>query len=324
MSSNNWKTEIENAYTCFEDVSKVINLTQEEEVAVKLRPKFPFMITPYLANLIKDNEALRKAYIPNMLFNGVDNGVDDPLEEEEFMKTNCLIHRYKNRVLLLATNNCASYCRYCTRARRVGKNSTHDIMEAIEYIKNHKEINDVLISGGDPLIMEDEFLDDLLSKIRAIPHVLVIRIGSNIFNVMPSRITDNLVNILKKYRPLWLSLHFTHPAEITKECEEALDKISRAGIPMLSQTVLLKGINDDEKTIEELMLKLIKNNVKPYYLHHCDNIKGSDYFKVELKRGLEIIKYLKDNISGFAVPEYCYDVPGAKSKIRIDTTTKIK
>ena len=306
-----------------DEADKLLSLTDDEKVAINANPDLPFMITRYLARLIKKEPALRKAYIPNLLFNTYSSGLTDPLDEERFMKSGCLIHRYHDRALLLATNSCASYCRYCTRYRRVGRSSSKDIDESLAYLAKHTEINDVLISGGDPLILSDEYLDNLLSKLRTIKHISVLRIGTNIVNVLPKRINSSLIKVLKKYRPLWLSIHFTHPVEITSACSAALNRLSCAGIPMISQTVLLKGINDDKDIIKDLMLKLIANNVKPYYLHHCDDIRGAEYFRVPMVKGLEIIRYLKDNISGFAVPEYCLDVPGAASKVRIERDTAV-
>ena len=318
LNKNDWQTDLQNSVRTLDEADKLLLLTDDEKVAIKANPVFPFMITRYLARLIKREPALRKAYIPNRLFDTFISGYTDPLDEERFMKSGCLIHRYRDRALLLATNSCAAYCRYCTRYRRVGRMSPKDIDESLDYLAKHTEINDVLISGGDPLTLSDEYLDSILSKLRAIRHISVLRIGTNIVNVLPKRINPSLLRVLKKYRPLWLSIHFTHPAEITPACSTALDRLSRAGIPMLSQTVLLKGINDDKEIIKDLMLKLIANNVKPYYLHHCDDIRGAEYFRVPMAKGLEIIRYLKDNISGFAVPEYCLDVPGAASKVRIE------
>ena len=317
-NKNDWQDDLQNAVRTLDEADRILFLTESEKAAIKKNPVFPFMITHYLARLIKKEPALRKAYIPNLLFNTYSSGQTDPLDEEQFMKSGCLIHRYSDRALLLATNSCASYCRYCTRYRRVGRSTPQDIDESLSYLSKHTEINDVLISGGDPLILSDDYLDNLLFRLRAIKHISVLRIGTNIVNVLPKRINSSLIKVLKKYRPLWLSIHFTHPAEITASCSAALDRLSRAGIPMLSQTVLLKGVNDEKDVIKDLMLKLIANNVKPYYLHHCDDIRGAEYFRVPMTKGLEIIRYLKENISGFAVPEYCLDMPGAVSKVRIE------
>ena len=318
QSKNDWQIDLKNAVRTLDEADRILSLTDDEKAAIKANPALPFMITGYLAKLIRKEPALRKAYIPNLLFDTFVSGQIDPLDEERYMKSGCLIHRYRDRALLLATNSCASYCRYCTRYRRVGRTSPRDIDESLAYLSEHTEIDDVLISGGDPLILSDDCLDNLLAKLRAIKHISVLRIGTNIVNVLPKRINSSLIRVLKKYRPLWFSIHFTHPAEITAACSAALDRLSRAGIPMLSQTVLLKGINDDKDVIKDLMLKLIANNVKPYYLHHCDDIRGAEYFRVSMTKGLEIIRYLKDNISGFAVPEYCLDMPGAASKVRIE------
>jgi lysine 2,3-aminomutase len=221
-------------------------------------------------------------------------------------------------VLFTVTQVCSNYCRYCTRSHSVGKLDKlgrQDFEKAFSYIAAHKEVRDVLISGGDPLTLSDEILDYILYNIRKIEHVEIIRIGTRVPVVLPQRITDNLVSILRKYHPLFISLHFSHPAEITRECAEACIKLADNGFPLGSQTVLLKGINDNVPVMKDLMHKLLKIRVRPYYLYQCDLIPGSSHFRTTVKRGLEIIKGLRGFTSGYAIPTFVVDAPGGGGKI---------
>jgi lysine 2,3-aminomutase len=246
--------------------------------------------------------------------------MEDPLAEDDHEVAPGLVHRYPDRVLLLATNYCPTYCRYCLRSRRVGdasigapNRSRWD--QAIAYIADHPEVRDVLISGGDPLTMGESQLDYLLSRIRAISHVEMIRIGSKVPFVLPMRITGELVRVLKKYHPLYMSLHATHPREITPEAVEATRRLADAGIPLGSQTVLLKGINDDIDTIRALMHALLKCRVRPYYLFQCDPVRGSGHLRTSVAKGIEIIEELRGHTSGYAVPTFAIDGPGGGGKI---------
>ena len=234
---------------------------------------------------------------------------------------NCLVHRYPDRVLFLVTDFCSSYCRYCTRSHMIaGKGKSHassDWDEALKYIREHSEIRDVLLSGGDPLTLPDEKLRYLFSELRSIPHVEIIRIGTKVPVVLPQRITPALVRLLRKFHPLYISIHFTHPEEITPEVSQACNRLADAGIPMGSQTVLLKGINDDPGVFKTLMHELLKIRVRPYYLYQCDPVPGSAHFRTPVDKGIEIIRSLRGFTSGYAVPHFVIDAPGGGGKIPI-------
>jgi lysine 2,3-aminomutase len=242
---------------------------------------------------------------------------EDPLDEEKQSPTRGIVHRYPDRVLFLSTTFCAANCRYCTRSRIVGGEERDEWAKSIDYIRKHTEIRDVIISGGDPLTMSDEMLENLIKEIRSIPHVEVIRIGTKVPVVLPMRVTEELVTMLKKYHPLYVNIHFTHPDEITEETSEACVKLADAGIPLGSQTVLLKGVNDDVATMKSLMQELLKIRVRPYYIYHCDNIVGSKHFRTTVEEGIEIIKGLRGFTSGLAVPQYIVDLPHGGGKISI-------
>jgi len=291
--------------------------------------KYPMRINSYYLSLIKEKgDPIWNQAIPNkeeIEFRKL--GVNDPLGEEEYCPVKGLIHRYPDRVLLLVSPTCAMYCRFCTRKRKVGKTETiseKQIDAGIEYIKEHPEITDVLISGGDPLMLEDEQLDNILSKIRTIKHVEIIRIGSKVPCTMPQRVTEELVNILKKYSPLFLNTHFNHPSELTPLAEKALAKLADAGIPLGNQTVLMKNVNDDSETLGILFKKLLKNRVKPYYLFHADLVRGTEHFRTSVKKGIDIMQNLNGHISGMAVPRYVIDAPNHGGKICINPKTVLE
>jgi lysine 2,3-aminomutase len=246
---------------------------------------------------------------------------DDPLGEDHDAVAPGLVHRYPDRVLFLVTGSCSTYCRYCTRSRMVGANTASEYTlkrsqwsAALEYIEAHSGIRDVLLSGGDPLTLSDERLDYLLGRLRAIPHVEFVRIGSKVPVVLPMRITTALTKILRRHEA-WMSIHFTHPAELTPEVREATSRLADAGIPLGSQTVLLKGINDEVAVIRSLMHGLLRFRVKPYYLYQCDPITGSSHFRTPVAKGLEIMRGLRGHTSGYAVPVYVIDAPGGGGKI---------
>jgi lysine 2,3-aminomutase len=264
--------------------------------------------------------------IPTRHENHVGSGeLADPLGEEDHRATPHIIHTYPDKVLFLATTFCSTYCRYCTRSRIVGNQPAdfQALEESFIYIQEHPEIRDVLISGGDPLTMTDTVLDELLSRIREIPHVRMVRIGSKVPVVLPMRITEGLCAILRKHR-VWLSLHFIHAAELSPETQEACRKLSDHGIGMVSQTVLLKGINDDTQTLIDLFYGLLDINVKPYYLLQCDPVRGSAHFRTSVKKGIELIRSLHGNISGLAVPQYVIDAPGGGGKVPLLGTEQIR
>lgn len=320
-----WKWQIRNSITTKHQLRSFIGITEtEKQFFNNPSQTLPFRVTPHYAGIIKNslyNEQLRKCVIPTpqeFLANNSEH--NDPLSEESDSPLPNLVHRYPDRVLLLVTGFCSTFCRYCTRSRVVAHDQnfhfgkTH-LQRAFEYIAAHSEIRDVLISGGDPLTLEDETLEYILSSLKKIKHVEFIRIGTKIPVVLPQRITQKLVNILKKYHPLWLSIHFTHPAEISPEVADACTRLADAGIPLGSQTVLLKGINDNVEIMKNLMHQLLKIRVRPYYLYQCDPVNGSSHFRTPIKTGINIIRNLRGFTSGYAIPTFVVDAPGGGGKI---------
>jgi len=324
-SWNDWRWQMRNAFNSIDDLKKIMKLSEKEIMAINnLKGKLPLRVTPYFASLIYDTKfshPLRRNVIPVVeeLISHT-NEQSDPLHEKSFSPVKGIVHRYPDRVLFTVTQVCSSYCRYCTRSHSVGKLDKlgkHDFEKAFAYIASHSEVRDVLISGGDPLTMSDEYLDYILSNIRKIEHVEIVRIGTRVPVVMPQRITENLIGILRKYHPLFISIHFSHPEEITEECSSACTRLADGGFPLGSQTVLLKGINDNVTVMKELMHKLLKIRVRPYYMYQCDLIPGSAHFRTTVRKGLEIIKGLRGYTSGYAVPTYVIDAPGGGGKIPI-------
>ena len=287
----------------------------------------PVGITPYYMSLIDPvdpTQPLRKTVIPTTAeFVRTTGEADDPLGEDGHSPVPGLVHRYPDRVLLLPLDFCSTYCRYCTRSRMVGEAggeyqfSVPQWERAIAYIEAHPEIRDVLLSGGDPLTLADEKLEWLLSRLRAIRHVEFLRIGSKVPVVVPQRVTRSLTAVLREFHPLWMSLHFTHPDELTEEVKEACARLADAGIPLGSQTVLLKGINDDVGVMKRLMHGLLMARVKPYYLYQCDPISGSEHLRTPVETGLEIVAGLRGFTTGYACPTYVVDGPGGGGKIAL-------
>jgi len=325
---NSWQWQIKNSITNVNQLEQFINLTADERSYFEhelTNNILPVRITPYYASLLDSNnpkQALRKSVIPIVEeFSLYKGEVSDPLSEAQHQPVKNIVHRYPDRVLFLATGFCSTYCRYCTRSHMVAKDKCHVGIKAWEeglnYIRNNKAIRDVLISGGDPLTMPDSHIEYLLSELRKIEHVEFIRIGTKVPVVLPQRITRNLLSILKKYHPLFISIHFTHADEITPEVTEACTKLANAGIPLGSQTVLLKGVNDDAEVIKKLMHSLLKIRVRPYYLYQCDPIPGSRHFRTSVQKGLDIIFALRGHTSGYAIPHYVIDAPGGGGKIPI-------
>jgi lysine 2,3-aminomutase len=242
------------------------------------------------------------------------------LNEERDTKVTGLIHRYPDRVLLLVSSKCGMYCRFCTRKRKVGRIQQipmEQIMKGIDYIREHKEIRDVILSGGDPLLRTDRELHHILKELRSIPHLQIIRIGTRVPCVLPSRVTKRLCNIIKKHHPVYVNIHFNHPSEITSETKRACELLANAGVPLGSQTVLLKGVNDDPKVMKELMQKLIQIRVRPYYIFQCDLVKGIEHFRTSVQTGMEIIKEIQGHTSGLCVPHFVIDSPGGGGKVPI-------
>ncbi len=322
---NDWRWQNRNRVRSAEDLARIIHLSDDEREAIARHVgSLPVGIPPYYASLLDpDNpeQPIRRTVVPvSGEYIRAPGEADDPLGEDDDSPVPGLVHRYPDRVLFLITNFCSTYCRYCTRSRLVGAAGERslkksDIERAIDYIAATPTVRDVLISGGDPLSLDDDRLDFILGRLRAIPHVEFLRIGSKQPAVMPQRITPSLVRVLKKYHPLWMSLHFTHPDELTPEVAEACTRLADAGVPLGSQTVLLKGVNDDVPTMKRLVHGLLKVRVKPYYLYQCDPISGSSHFRTTVDKGLEIIRGLRGYTTGYAVPSYVIDGPGGGGKI---------
>jgi lysine 2,3-aminomutase len=322
---SDWKWQVKNSIKDLQQLRHFIRLSPDEEMLIlENSANLPLRITPYYLSLVDpddENQAIRKSVVPviSEYFRTKDENPDPLCEHGDQVAPN-LIHRYPDRVLFLITGFCSTYCRYCTRSHMVAKKdkshfSLKELAPAFTYIRNHPEIRDVLLSGGDPLTLSEEKLFAILDELKTIPHVEMIRIGTKVPVVLPQRITFSLVERLKKYHPLYMSIHFTHPDELTPETIEACTRLANVGIPLGSQTVLLKGINDDVEVMKSLMHKLLKARVRPYYLYQCDPIPGSAHFRTPVEKGLEIIKGLRGHTSGYAVPHYVIDAPGGGGKI---------
>lgn len=281
--------------------------------------RYPVRINPYFLEVVrKAGEPLSRQVFPDPAELDDRFGFEDPLGEEEHSPVPNLTHRYPDRVLFLVTTECAVYCRFCTRKRKAGRTGlvTPETIEAgLAYIEKHTEVRDVLVSGGDPLTLSDAGLEEILGRLRSIQHVEIIRIGTRIPGVMPGRVTPALAGILKKAHPLYLNLHFNHPAEMTEEVQDACAMLADAGIPMGSQTVLLKGINDDPEVLETLFRALIRMRIRPYYLLQADQTRGTSHFWTPIETGLEIMRKLTGHVSGLAVPTFVIDLPGGGGKV---------
>jgi|SRR5579885_1878771 len=323
---NDWRWQMRARIRTAQELARIFQLSEDERLAVeKHEGPLPVGITPYYASLMgRDDptEPLRRTHIKTSdEFIRMPGEADDPLGEDHDTVAPGIVHRYPDRVLFLTTGTCSTYCRYCTRARAVGNPggeyqfTTKNWERALAYLSAHTEVRDVLLSGGDPLTIADDKLDWLLTRLRAIPHIEFIRIGSKIPVVLPQRITRDLVRMLKKHHPLWMSLHVTHPRELTPEVTESFGRLADAGIPLGSQTVLLKGINDDISVMKPLMQGLLARRVRPYYLYQCDPIRGSHHFRTNVEKGLEIIKGLRGHTTGYATPMFAVDAPGGGGKI---------
>jgi lysine 2,3-aminomutase len=296
---------------------------KEISAIISVSKTYPMRVNPYYLSLIKKKgDAVWKQCIPDERELRDRDGVEDPLHEEIDSPVPGLTHRYPDRVLLLCANQCSMYCRFCTRKRRVGHPEKEiplaQILSGINYIKKHREVRDVVLSGGDPLMLDDSRLEFIIKKIRAIKHVEIIRIGSRMPCALPQRITKNLCRMLSKYHPLFLNTHFNHPQEITKESIKACSMLADAGIPLGNQTVLLKGINDDPKIMKELFQKLLMMRVKPYYLYQADISKGTEHFRTEVSKGVGIMHSLRGFTSGLAVPHFVIDAPGGGGKTPVN------
>ncbi len=320
---NDWKWQVRNRIETLEELKKYIKLTAEEEEGVrKSLQTLRMAITPYYLSLINPNDPncpVRKQAIPS-ISETFTSAADllDPLHEDEDSPVPGLTHRYPDRVLFLITDMCSMYCRHCTRRRFAGQKDAatpkDNIDKGIEYIANHPEVRDVLLSGGDALLVSDSRLEEIISRLREIPHVEIIRIGSRTPVVLPQRITDDLVNMLKKYHPVWLNTHFNHSDEITPESYEACAKLANAGVPLGNQSVLLRGVNDCPNIMKKLVHNLVKMRVRPYYIYQCDLSMGLEHFRTPVSKGIEIIESLRGHTSGYAVPTFVVDAPGGGGK----------
>jgi lysine 2,3-aminomutase len=324
---NDWQWQMRNSVKSLAQLSGKMALSSEEHAGVLLaNTKLAMGITPYFFNLIDpfDPECpIRRQVIPRieeMTYAPTD--MADPCGEDHDMPVPGLVHRYPDRVLFLVTDRCASYCRYCTRSRvvsGVGEQELElDFDRAIDYLQKHTEVRDVLLSGGDALLLSDKRLGDLLRRLRAIDHIEFLRIGSRVPIFLPQRITPELCAMLKEFHPLWMSVHVNHPRELTNEVREALGRLADAGIPLGNQSVLLKGVNDDPAVMKVLVQKLLRCRVRPYYLYQCDLIQGSSHLRTSVAKGLEIIENLRGHTTGYAIPQYVIDGPGGGGKIPIN------
>ena len=320
-----WQQQLSQSAVKIKDLPFIPESPEYRERLKKVGELYPIRINSYFLSLIKGpDDPLWKQVVPTLeeLDDYIDGNtlVADPLNEEVDMPVPELVHRYPDRVLLMINNQCPIVCRFCTRKRKIGFPGVvtrETLRQGIEYIRNHPEIRDVIMSGGDPLLVPDKELDRILGELRSIPHLEIIRIGTRVPGTLPARITENLCSILKKYHPLYFNMHFNHPAEITPEVEKACAMLADIGIPLGSQTVLLKGVNDDSQVMKELMLKLLKNRVKPYYIYQADMTEGTDHFRTSVQKGLDIIKDLMGHTSGMAVPYFVIDAPGGGGKVRL-------
>ncbi|HNX00210.1 MAG TPA: lysine 2,3-aminomutase [Candidatus Cloacimonadota bacterium] len=323
---NDWHWQLRNRITDFETLKQYIKLTEEEEKVFESTGfSFRMAITPYYLALIDSDDPfdpIRLQAIPRIMESHIEvNDMSDPLHEDADAPVPGMTHRYPDRVLLLVTDQCSMYCRHCTRRRKAGEKDApmpqENIDKAIEYIRRNKEIRDVILSGGDPLTMSDQRLEDIISRLHAIEHVDIIRIGSRVPVVLPQRITDGLISMLKKYPPIWFNTHFNHPRELTPEARTALAKLADNGIVLGNQSVLLRNVNDHVDVMKKLVHDLVKNRVRPYYIYQCDLSEGISHFRTPISRGLEIMESLRGHTSGLCIPTFVVDAPGGGGKIPI-------
>ncbi|MGE5586883.1 MAG: lysine 2,3-aminomutase [Clostridia bacterium] len=323
---NDWHWQIRNRVTDVETLKRAVDLTpEEEEGARRCLERFRMAITPYYVSLMSPDDPhcpVRRQGVPTALeLQTMPYDMVDPLHEDVDSPVPYLTHRYPDRVLLLVTTSCSMYCRHCTRRRLAGHEDAavtrRDIDLAVEYIRRTPEVRDVLVSGGDPLVLADGAIEYILRALRAIDHVEVIRIGTRTPVVLPQRITPELCDMLKKYHPLWVNTHFNHPKEVTPESRKACEMLADAGIPLGNQSVLLRGVNDCPHVMKKLVHELVKMRVRPYYIYQCDLSMGLEHFRTSVAKGIEIIEHLRGHTSGFAVPTFVVDVPGGGGKIPV-------
>lgn len=324
---NDWRWQMQNAIRTVEDLRRVTELSEVEARTIADTSRvYPMVITPHYLSLIEPgnpNDPIWLQAVPDAKeLWAVQDLHDDPLAEAQRSPVPGLIHRYPDRVLLVATEVCPVYCRHCFRKRLFRPDNRSDpgsfLSEALEYIRRTPSVREVILSGGDPLMLSDRRLEYLLCSLRAIPHIEVIRIHTRIPVTLPQRLFSRaLLRILRKYGPIWMVTHFNHPKELTAEASRAIDLTLKAGVPVNSQTVLLKSINDDPETIEQLVRGLLRMKCRPYYLHHCDPVRGAGHFRTSIATGIKIMKALRGRVSGLAIPTYVVDAPGGLGKVPI-------
>ena len=320
---NDWKWQVRNRIETLDELKKYINLTEQEQQGIEESLKTLRMaITPYYLSLINQDDPydpVRRQCVPTIAETYISPAdLLDPLHEDEDAPVPGLTHRYPDRVLFLITDMCSMYCRHCTRRRFAGQHDAQSpadrIQAGIDYIARTPEVRDVLLSGGDALMVGDKMLESIIQRLKAIPHVEIIRLGTRTPVVCPQRITDDLVNMLKKYHPIWVNTHFNHPNEITPESRAACERLANAGIPLGNQSVLLRGVNDCTYVMKDLVRQLVKIRVRPYYIYQCDLSMGLEHFRTPVSKGIEIIEALRGHTSGFAVPTFVVDAPGGGGK----------
>ena len=322
---NDWRWQLSHRLNSVEEIEQVFKLTDSERKALQTSGLFRVDVTPYFISLVDPddpNDPVRKQIIPRsdemQAFTAM---MEDSLAEDRHSPVPGLVHRYPDRVLMLVTTQCASYCRYCTRSRIVGDPgqtfSQQEFDDQIEYLKRTPQVRDVLLSGGDPLVLAPKILEKILTRLREIPHIEIIRIGSRVPVFLPMRVTQDLCDMLEKFHPLWLNIHVNHPNEISQELAEATGRLARAGIPLGNQSVLLAGVNDCVHIQRELVQKLTRVLVRPYYLYQADLVEGGGHFRTPVAKGIEIIEGLRGHTSGYAVPQFIVDAPGGGGKIPV-------
>ena len=326
-----WQKQLSQSVVKVKDLPFIPDSEEYRNKLEEVRENYPIRINSYFLEQIKSpDDPLWKQVVPTLAeLDDFDSEelITDPLNEEVDMPVPELVHRYPDRVLLMINNQCPIVCRFCTRKRKIGFPgivTRETLRQGIQYIRDHSEVRDVIMSGGDPLLVPDKELDRILGELRAIPHLEILRIGTRVPGTLPARITENLCAILKKYHPLYFNIHFNHPSEFTPEVEKACAMLADIGIPLGSQTVLLKGVNDDSKTMKALMHKLLKNRIKPYYIYQADMTEGTDHLRTSVQKGLDLMKDLMGHTSGMAVPYYVIDAPGGGGKIRLLPNSVIK
>jgi len=322
---NDWRWQLSHLLNSLDELAQIIHLTPEEVEGLSAEDKFRVDVTPYFASLIDPDDPMcpvRQQVIPKgRELAAFTSMMEDSLAEDAHSPVPGLVHRYPDRVLMLVTTQCASYCRYCTRSRIVGDPSANfskrDFEAQVAYVERTPQVRDVLLSGGDPLTLKPDLLDWLLGRLRQVPHVEIVRIGSRVPVFLPQRITQEFADMVRKYHPLWLNIHVNHPKEITPELAAACDRMADAGIPLGNQSVLLAGVNDSVHIQRQLVHELVMMRVRPYYLYQCDLVEGAGHFRTTVSKGIEIIEGLRGHTSGYAVPQFIVDAPGGGGKIPV-------